>query len=180
MQISILSATSILLLTFIKEREFMGLLCSCHGLRGNLCIGETSVPLFLRVQCNVHRHPVFQSTQCSRNWNKGCEEASRFYVASFVSRDAPFRAIRQMRGNITPGCIKRRRSRVFRPRVPKVSTPILFSALIARYLRLPRLNTYLSYDVKLILRVRDNYTLRPWLLSFLFLFSFSNTLSGLD
>lgn len=54
-----------------------------------------------------------------------------FYVASFVSGGALFRAIRQMRGNITLGHIKCRRSDVFR-REMGATEAILFSALIAQ------------------------------------------------
>lgn len=53
-----------------------------------------------------------------------------------------------------------------------MSTPILSSALIARYLRLPPRKTYLSYDVELVSCVRDNYTPRLWSFRPLFLFLF--------
>lgn len=53
-----------------------------------------------------------------------------------------------------------------------MSTPILSSALIARYLRLPPRKTYLSYDVELLSCVRDNYTPRLWFFRSLFLFLF--------
>lgn len=59
-----------------------------------------------------------------------------------------------------------------------MSTPILSSALIARYLRLPPRKTYLSYDVELVSCARDNYTprLRSFQPLFLFLFLFGEIL----
>ena len=140
----------------------MGLLCSCHGSRGSLWIGETSVPLFFYAYNATCTDILSFSPLDAREIGvKGARRLASF-MSRRLSREMPH-SVQLDRWEVTLpplGRIKRRRSRVFRPRVPKVSTPILFSALIARYLRLPRPNTYLSYDVKLILRVRDNYTRR--------------------